>query len=282
MPVAIRRPTITVLANGVPVPRVLSVHIQRGLDQDYAKAQFTVSFPAHGEIKKGSHIVIIGGFNNVVERFVGYAYNPSAVLWPGRITVDCIDIMGFLSGIYPDQEYNLSGLMDQEIVELALDVAQIPASMRSITGDSEILADLGTDTPALTWPPEESAQELVSEMDDMSQGRRTWALTSGFINRRFIPTFPSAFHSKEFTEGVNIISGSMVVTEEEAARVVTIVGAFGIQSQATGTNPYVWQDKPYWDQHAAIQTQGSTAGYISTEDVSTRILNKLNRNLMKV
>jgi hypothetical protein len=282
MPVEIRRPTLTVLANGVPVPRVLSVHIQRGTDQDYAKAQFTVSFPAAGEIKKGSHIVIIGGFNNVIERFVGYAYNPSFQLWPGRITVDCIDVMGFLDSLYPDQEYNLSGLVDEDIVNLVLDVAQIPTNMRDITGDGLLLADLGTDSPALTWPLEESGLDVIKEMDDLSQGRRTRALTSGMVVRRYLSLIPFFNYSKLFTEGVNIISGTMNISEFQPSTSVTIVGADGIQTQSTSTNPYAWQDKPYWDQHAAIQVQGSTPGYINTEDVSTRVLGKLNRNLMKV
>lgn len=290
MPAIVRHFNLRVVANGMDVPRVTSVRIQRGLDQEYAKAQFTVGYPAHGQLKKGSLIQIVMGIGVFTERFVGFINDPGTQLWPGRITFDCIDIMGYLNNYFPPGDVEFGSDDDTTIINTILDFAQIPLNLRQITGVGDIFGDFGLDAdiPALEWPQLQSALAAIMEIDDMSLGYRTYARSNGLIVRHAVATVPGQNYSKLFTEGDggsggNIMQGSMQVTEYQPVTEVSIFsndGGFFTASSAG--NPYAWLDRPYAKRHAAIQKIGATAGYISTEDIAAYVLGKLNRNLLKV
>lgn len=290
MPAIIRRNILRVIANGQDVPRVLLVRIQRGMDQEFAKAQFTVGYPAHGQLKKGSIIQIILGVNTQAERFVGFINDPGTQLWPGRITFDCIDIMGYLSYFYPPGDIEFGGTTDTAIINSILDIAQIPANMRQISGVGDIFADLalpGVEMPAIEWPQLQSALEAIKEIDDMSLGYRTYARSNGIIVRHSVPTVPGQNYSKLFTEGDggsggNIMAGTMQVQEYQPVTEVSIFSNDGqFFTASSAGNPYAWLDRPFAKRHAAVQKVGATAGYISTEDIAQYTLSKMNRNLIK-
>lgn len=288
MVAVVRRWMMRVLANGMDIPRVTSVRIQRGMDQDFAKAQFTVGYPAHGQLKKGSIVQIILGINNQAERFVGFIADPGTNLWPGRITFDCIDIMGYLANYFPPGDVEFGSQSDIDIINSILDFAQIPVNMRQIDGVGDSFGDFGEDVPGLEWPQLQSALEAIKEIDSMSLGFRTYARSNGLIVRHAIPTIPGQIASFLFEEGDggvggNIMSGGMNVSEYEPTTEVSIFTNDGQYFTAVSAgNPYAWLDRPFARAHAAIQNVNATPGFITSENIAQYCLGKMNRNLVKV
>lgn len=282
MPVQVRNTVLRVIANGQDVPRVVSARIQRGLDQEYAKAQFTVSYPAHGQLKKGSHVYIVMGTGFPI-RFVGFIKDPGTQLWPGRITFDCVDIMGYLDAYYPPGDVSFNNTTDTGIINSILDFAQIPTNLRDISGIGDIFGNFDSDVPGIEWPQLESALSAIRDIDEMTPDHRTYGRTNGVLTRHSVPTHPGQQASKLFTEGVNIMSGTMQVSEYEPTTEVSVFTNDGGFFTAVSTgNSYAWLDRPFAVRHAGVQNVNATPGFITSENIGQSLLNRLARNLVKV
>lgn len=279
----IRRPILTVVVDGTPLPDVLEATTTRGLDQDIATASITVKSGLRSNVLKYSQVEIYMGATAIgaaAPRFNGYIVDWQAGLWPGTMTLLCEDPLALAKGYYNPTPIDQKNKTDTSAVRQILETAGFDPDQIDLEGGGKKIGKL--DEASNLWDIKTSALERIKQIDSISYGYRTFALTSGRIVRRFIGLVPGDDFSHHYQEGLDILEGSLSSEKVDPANQISIEGT-GIKGTSTSdADPKQWRRSPYFKRLKALKQQSVDADYLNFDELSAYLLARMGKWLIKV
>jgi hypothetical protein len=297
----VRRPRFQVYVNGMLMPHCLDITVTRGLDLDLATAQITYPYPLPAWIPKWARVSILMTatdpnpalpYSGLIERFTGYVMTFTNGLWPGTVTINCLDVLALAAWTYTPEEMDIRGDTDVQAIVRILGPGEgdnlggvgYQLSLLRIDGLHEVIGDMPDAN--LFWELGQTALEKVKDIDSVSLGFRTYATVGGLIVREQIPTNPNTVtevHS--FREGVDILDGSMSTEQIDPKNEITVSGWDGVEYGAEmpeDMDPFYWRRNSYWVRFMMLQGTAGGAGLLNPTLVAEYILSQLNKNILKV
>jgi hypothetical protein len=280
MPTTFRKPPLRCWVDGQQLGRVISARVARSLDQEFATGEAILAWPPPNWLQQFQWVVLsMGGTPaTAYDRLAGYVLGFTYELWPTAVTLHLGDPLSLCARFSPSALIDLTGMDDAQIVRAVLnEVGFPPALIGTIAGTGKIISET-----TLTWPLEESAMDLIKELDGMSEGFRTFAGLDGVIHRQWFDTLPSSSSAFDLTESVDILSGSVEYQLVEPKNQVTVIGADIVEAVATGPFVSAFRTTPAAPvNYPLVQYQDADAAHINATDIASWLLGQLNRNIVR-
>lgn len=276
--------------DGQVPPYIIECRTSRGFDQELGTAEIVHAHAMPDYVMEGSRVVITMGDPDSTEpgggmqvRFSGYVTTFSSTLYPGRHTAICSDSLWWASRIRRLQDTSLANLTDIEAIEFILGVGY-PPEMLDIQGSGLVLRDL--DDIQILWTPEMTALEMIKNIDQVSPGYRTYALTDGRIVRRQISLIPTDAAVRVFTEGVDIFDGSSDTDSEDPYTSFTAEGPSGTFTFDENDPEFVEPDlsmfpNPYFQRVMMLSQVADSMSFASYEARMTWVATQLSKKLIR-
>lgn len=283
--VSVRHPRLAVFVDGNPLFNVLDCTVTRGLDQELSTCQFSVPSGLPAFVRKFSQITVFMAAHDAAgteESFVGYLVDWQAGLWPGTMTLLCEDPLTLAKGWYNDGEDGIDqhGRTDVQAVRQVLERVGFASDQLDLDGVGKKLGKI--DEANLYWEQQQSALSRIQDIDSVSLGYKTYALSSGRIVRRLITTIPTEQYVWEFTEGIDVLDGSMSSEKIDPANLITVQGDGVKSQQTTSDDPRQWRKSPYFKKLKLLKVQATNDDYLSAEEVAAWLLGRLGKWILKV
>lgn len=282
-----------VFIDGTEIDFILSLNLQRAMEQEFSTLEIVLPQPMPAFIHKWSRILAVIGVDDddYVERFTGFVLDINEAYYPGRESLRCGDTLALCRDFYPLTDITFVGLTDEEIVVRVLQEVGVPDDMMVITGTGKRITDNAglTGSPAVTWPFVESALDVIKEMDsisvaaDRSGAYRTFCDPSGVIRRLLVKEFPGEVAAYTFTENVDILTGATSsFIEKDPKTEVNILAQNGTGSAIDPDNPNTWRQNAWWDEYKRLVEASTSVDFLNAEDQAAWVFARLNRNIVTV
>jgi hypothetical protein len=225
--VAVRRPTLTVTANGNTLDNVFGAHLTFGWDQLASTASITLAArPEIDDVPYNCTVTVTCGVDQVVKRFEGrlrewdYSFYPRAVVLHAAGTLSLLEEFEQKLDTVGDDE-GAPGLELEPLLGIPLgsgggtlkEIISAVLDDVGVTYTAGLLADptheYGLEAPEeFTWRQGETAAGYVNRLCEASEGYRLFNSADGDVYLAQIKGRPRGSTDLAFTAGVDIFESS--------------------------------------------------------------------------
>lgn len=297
---SVRRPRYLVYVGGNLLPWPIDISVTRGLDQELASVDITYPYPLPDFVAYWSQIIVLmavddpdptAPYQGMVRRFTGYVSQFNESLWPGAISIHADDIMVIAKYAYTPNEVDLTGETDITAIKRILgppDVANGQGGCGIRTGlpfEGHGIALTELEDTQLFWQEDQTALQVIQQIDETSMGYRTMQLASGRVVRRFLPTDPNTVgYVWHYQEGVDILEGTSTSEVVSPLNQIQVTG-FDIQYELAvplDQDPWAWYRNSYWIRYLWLRHNGPGQTMLDIQEVTAWILSQLEKRLYRI
>jgi hypothetical protein len=283
---AYQMPRVTVQVGGRAIPRIESLEVDAGYDQQTGTAVIGVGGAAPSWVDFRQKVQIwtgYGAFQRVV--FTGWIQDVNRTWAPGRYEIRAAGLLAATLFQGPDDR-SWSSTVDTDLVMQLLQRSGLQGDPGQILGDGLVL---GTLKP-IALSERQASTELIQRLDQ-AQGYATFDLADGTVRRQLILTVPSATGALRFVEGMNDPAAAvpthyiLAITNPQTVRgihtKVVVTGmplADGTTPRAAyeGSSPYAPVDQVFETSSDLLETDAACA------TLAERLLADQNRVITEV